>query len=345
MKPFSLKNIFQGLILLHSSMLLIGQENILSHYFSASSFYNPAMAGDTRFTQIQLNERIQSTISNFLVSNTLFSFDYKLLNHRSGIGVYINRRSSVFSETQIKSNYSHTLLLFKKLWIKGGLGISLNIINSHVNSYKFPDQYDRYGYTGNPTSEPSLNEKAFYFGFSSGFAVDYRQGWLSMAVNNINRPVIDFAGSEERAPLFIAGNAGYLFPLDKGKKAKRIFSRDGGIEPYSSIGPVVSFFKEGAFQVIGMGVNAFTKPVFWGVSWRYNAINSSFFSDGIASINFLAGFRNEILSLAYSYDFMLNRTPTNYKGVHEISLVYYFYTIREDYKTYELFPYPNQLMY
>ena len=345
MHIFSLKNIFTGLLILFFPVLLLGQENIFSHYFSANTFYNPAMVGDTRFLQMQMEERLQPTVSGIPVNNLLLSVDYKIQNQHSGIGVHINQRNSVFSETEIKTNYSHTLLLLRKIWIKGGLGISLNTVNTNANTFKFPDQYDRFGYTGNPTQEPSLSEKAIYAGLSSGLAVYYEQGWFSIALNNINRPLVQFAGNEYRTPLLFLTDLGYLFPIDKRKKSKRMFSRNGGFEPYSSLGPVAQFYKNGKFQIISFGINAFTRPIFWGIQYRYNSVNQKLFSEGVASLNLMAGYRNEILSVGYSYDFMLNHTPTNYKGAHEISLIYYFYAIKEDYKKYKLFPYPNQLMY
>jgi len=345
MRTFSIRFYITGILITHCSILLMGQENILTHYFSAFSMYNPAMAGDTRFAQVQLVERLQPTISNVLITNTLLSFDYKLRDNRSGLGLHLNRRTSVFNETQVQVNYSHTVLLFRKFWVKGGLGISFNTINTHASTYRFPDQYDQFGYTGNPTQEPSLNEKANFAGFSSGLAFYNEQGWLTIAFDNINRPKVNFAGDESRTPLLWIASAGYLFSFDKDKRGKRIFNRDGGIKPYSSLGPVASIYKNGDFQVIGAGVNAFTKPVFWGVTFRYNSIYNQFFSEGVSSINLLAGYRNEVLSLAYSYDFVVNRTPTNFKGAHEISLVYYLFSVREDFRKCNLFPWPNQLMY
>lgn len=340
------KKIFTVFILLHITVAtIIAQENIFSQYFSTGTFYNPALAGDTRFIQMQVMERLQPLVSGMMMNNLLFSVDYKIQNHRSGIGVHVNQRTSAFSETQVKTNYSHTFLVKRKIWVKGGLGISWNCVNTNAYSYKFPDQYNMYGYTGDPTREPSLNEEAMFAGFSAGMAAYMEQGWFSLAFDNINRPVVDFAGSEERAPLLFITNMGYLFPIDKGKKAKRMFTRYGGIVPYSSIGPVLVFYKNGSFQSAGIGINAFTRPVYWGIQYRYNSINKPYFSEGVASVNFMAGYRNELFSVSYSYDFMVNRTPTNKKGAHEISVAYFFYTIREDYKSYSLFPYPNQLMY
>ena len=342
---FCKRYVITGITGFSCTVLLFCQENMLTHYFSAYSLYNPAMAGDTRFAQVQLVERLQPTVSDVLISNTLFSLDYKLRNNRSGIGFHINRSASVFSEIQAKINYSHTFLLFRRIWIKGGLGISFNTINTHTATYRFPDQYDQYGYTGNPTQEPSLNEKENFVGFSSGAAVYNDQGWASLAFDNMNRPNVNFAGDKSHTPVVLITSAGYLFSFDKNKRGKRIFNRDGGLKPYSSLGPVASLYKNGDFQVINAGVHAFMKPVFWGVSFRYNSINNRYFSEGVSSINMLAGYRTEIFSLAYSYDFITSRTPTNYKGAHEISLIFYFFSMREDYKKYDLFPYPNQLLY
>lgn len=345
MQMLSIRYIFSAFICLLFSNCLPAQENLLSNYFSAGSFYNPALAGDTRFIQVQMVDRLQPTTASVLINNSLFSFNYKLQNHHSGIGVHINRRTSVFSETEFKTNYSHTFTIFKKVIFKAGLGISLNELNTHANAFKFPDQYDQYGFTGNPTQEPLLNEKALYTGFSAGMAVYYGQGWLTLCTDNINRPLVDFAGSESHIPSLIMTQIGYLIPLDKGKKAKRMFTRYGGIVPYSSVGPVAMFYKNGPFRVMSMGISAFTRPVYWGIQYRNNSVNTIDFSKSVASLNFLAGYRNEVLSVAYSYDFILDRTPTNYKGAHEITFAWYFYTIKEDYKKYPLFPYPNQLMY
>ena len=115
MRVHSIRNIFTGLLILFIPVMVLGQENILTHYFSANTLYNPALAGDTRFLQTQLTERVQPTVSGVPVNNLLLSVDYKIQNHHSGIGVHINQRNSVFSETEIKTNYSHTLVLLRKI--------------------------------------------------------------------------------------------------------------------------------------------------------------------------------------------------------------------------------------
>ena len=280
---------------------LYAQENIFSHFFVAGTCLNPAHAGDTRFAQIQVAERIQPTVSGVLLTNSLVSYDQKLRNHRAGIGISFNQETSRYKEQHVKANYSHTVVLFRKFWIKGGLGISLNSLNTQAGNLQFADQYNNYGYTGEPTQESLSGEKAIYPGVSAGLAAFIDNSWITIGVDNINRPGIQILGDKYRAPFILFASTGYLFPIDKQKRGKRLFSRNGGLMPYSSIGPVATFYKNGPFHAFTLGLNAFTKPVFWGVNFRYNAIYSDYFTDGVASLNLLAGYRIENISLAYSY--------------------------------------------
>jgi type IX secretion system PorP/SprF family membrane protein len=243
--------------------------------------------------------------------------------------------------------YSHTLLIVEKYWIKAGLGLSLNSLNTNASSFRFPDQYTNYGFTGMPSQEIQYLEgdKVYYPSFSAGIAAVNNNAWLSVSVDNLNRPSLEVIGEKYPAPLIIVVNWGMMIPINKNKRPRRIFALNGGLEPYSSIGPVASFRKDGAFHSVMVGVNAFTNPVFWGVSFRYNSVYDNFFTRGTAAMNFMAGYRSELWAIAYSYDFMLTRTDTNFKGAHEISLSYYLFSVKPDYKKNKLFPFPNQLMY
>lgn len=324
---------------------IIAQENIFGQYFIANSFYNPALAGDTRFAQVQIAERIQPTVSNIFLTNSMVSYDQKIPNHRSGLNFYLAQETSTFKEQHIKINYSYTLPILKKIWIKSGFGISYNSINTHANTYKYPDQYDTYGYTGQPTQEILQQEKAAYPGFSLGFAAYNDLFWFTLGTENLNRPGVEIIEGKYTAPLIINSSMGLLIAMNKKQLTRRIFNRYGGIEPYSSIGPVVSYFKNGPFNVISFGVNTYINPIFGGINYNYNSMSNNFFSEGTASLNIMAGYRIQSLSVAYSYDLILTRTPTNYKGAHEISFSYYFYAYKEDYKRNKLFPFCNQLMY
>jgi type IX secretion system PorP/SprF family membrane protein len=333
------------LILLLPIVNSFSQENLFTHYFATSSYYNPAFAGDNRFARIQTVNRIQPTTAQMSIFNNSISYDQKIINHHSGISLNLDQKTAVFKEIQIKLNYSYTIILSQRIAIKGGLGLSWHSINTRANAYQFPDQYDIHGYNGNPTLEPSIDEKTGYPGFTTGLVVYNELWWFSAGIDNLNRAEHAFAGEEIRVPIIYSFNGGYFFPLDKDKKAKRYFDRDGGLNPYSSIGPVFSFYKQGPFHVASLGINAFNKPVFWGLSFRYNAVGSHILTGGVSSLNALVGYRNESFSIAYSYDFITNRTPTNFKGAHEVSLIFYLFTIKEDFKKHGLIPFPNQLMY
>lgn len=333
------------LLACHNDFMLYCQENILTHYFASATHINPASAGDTRFIQIGLVNRMQPLPGASPVYNTLFTFDQKLRNYRSGLGFTVNQKISGFHEIQFKVSYAHSWMIFKKYWMKGGLGLSWNYINSNASSYHYPDQYDRFGITGEPTEELNLEEQENYLAFAAGILVYNEFGWLSAAADFINHPKQDFAGKNMKVPVSFAIHGGYLFQIDKYQRPRRIINPKGSLEPYSSIGPVAGFYCQGPFYSYIIGVNTFLRPVFTGISYRqYNYMGESIWN-GVSSLNIQVGYRKEKVSLAYSYDIMISRTVTNYHGAHEISLIYYIYTIKEDYKKNMLIPFPNQLMY
>jgi type IX secretion system PorP/SprF family membrane protein len=326
-------------------MNINAQENIFTQFFATSVYYNPAFSGDCRFGQIATVNRIQPTTSQITIYNYSISYDQKMLNQHSGINISIDQKNAIFKETRLRLNYSYTIFLTTSLAAKGGIGLSFNSINTDAGNYQYPDQFGIYGYLHNTTLEPSIHEKTSYPGMSSGFVLYSKSGWFSAGIDNINLSSHSFAGENTHVPIILALNGGYFFAFDKDKRAKRYFDRDGGLNPYSSIGPVVTFYKQGPFQVSSIGLQTFAKPIFGGLSFRYNAARNHLFSDGVSSLNILAGYRNQSISVAYSYDFITNRKPTNYNGAHEISLIFYLFTIKEDYKKQGLIPFPNQLMY
>ena len=333
------------LLALQYITILYSQENQLTHYFAASSYLNPACAGDTRYIQIGLVNRIQPLTSATPIYNTLLSVDQKLRNYHSGLAFTIDQRTAGFRETQCKINYSYTWSLSLNYRVKGGLGLSWNFMNSNANDYHYPDQYNRFGITGDPTNELNLNEKDNFPALAAGFLFYNEFGWISFSADYLNRPRQNFAGKDIRMPVFIAVHGGYLFQIDKYQRPRRIINPKGGLEPYSSIGPVAGFYRHGPFYMYKIGLNSFLRPVFAGLAYhQYNYIRENIL-DGISSLNILLGYRSESISISYSYDFMISRTATNYQGAHEISLVYYIYTIKEDYKKNKLIPFPNQLMY
>jgi type IX secretion system PorP/SprF family membrane protein len=348
-KTIKMKITLRSLLLLFFTCFILsnnnGQENYYSHYFSSSSQINPAFAGDTRYADFHLDTRLIKNTSSKLIRNTLLSYGQKIPNYRAGFSINFNQNSKEYRETQIKANYSYTIPINKRYWLKSGLGLSWNFLNSNAYSYLYPDQFDLDGYTGQPTGEPALNERANYPAFAAGFIVYNENSWISVSSDYMNRPKQKFAGQIDRVPIFWSVEGSYLFPIDKNKKTKRIFLKGGGLDPYSSIGPVFSFTKQGPFYRSTIGINAFLRPVFWGIEYQNNSFAGNIFNSGISTVAFLVGYRNESLSLAYSYDFRIDQNTVNYRGAHEISLVYYLFSTKKDYVKMKLVPLPNQLMY
>jgi type IX secretion system PorP/SprF family membrane protein len=334
-----------GLMLLCAFSQLKAQENYFSQYYMVGPAMNPSLAGDSRFGQLQLSERLQATTSGTTLTNTLLSYDQKIPNQRSGIHFSFQQKTADYSEQKLRLNYSYTLFLFDKYWIKTGLGISGNILNTSANSYQYPDQYNDYGYTGQASQEVFSDEKELYPGLSTGFTLYNDFALISVAVDNLNRPRIGILEEDYRAPLILQASWSMLIPINKNQRSRRLISPKGGLVPYSSLGPWVDYRREGDFHVLQFGLHAYTHPFFWGIGYRYNALSSYYLDEGVASLNLSLGYRTEWFTVSYSYDYSLTSTPANYKGAHEITLGYCFYSLKNDYQKNKPVPFPNQLMY
>jgi type IX secretion system PorP/SprF family membrane protein len=323
------------------------QENQFSHFFNSSQHINPAFAGDVDYMRTGAGTRLMKPlIGSTPVINSIVQFDYKLLDYHSGIGVTLYNHSEQFDHLKFQVNYSYTFQLSRSGWAKGGLGISYNQRNSNGLALKYPDQYSNTGYTGDPTTEPSLHDKSSFPSLTAGIILYNRYVWFSAAGDYLNHPTEDFAGQSTVYPFKFNGALGFLYPLDKNKSSKRRFSRYGGLKPSSSIGPQLSYSQQGKYTEVTGGVYCAVQPIYGGVQIRFQhdfALASNEYS--YRAIVFMAGYRQEEFTLAYSYDLSISSNSVNRNGAHELSLAFYFSHEKQDHKRHQLVPLVSQMLY
>jgi type IX secretion system PorP/SprF family membrane protein len=308
-------------------------------------YLNPAFAGDAHHMKAGCSSRVMPQIIGGYLVNTLLHFNYKMINQTSGIGITFFNHTETLSHTKLQANYSHMIRLSEKSWIKGGLGVSINQRSTKSKSYHYPDQYDNLGFTGNPTEENNLKERSFFPGISAGIVAYSEMIWVSISGDYLNLPTENFAGQKVTYPLKLSFLSGILFPINK-TSSKRRFSRFGGIKPHSSVGPVISFIYQDKYVEASGGLAFQHKPVFAALHYRYQ--HDYKLPDNTYAYNALvlmAGYRQEEFSLTYSYDYSLSEYTVNNLGAHELSVIFYFSSMKEDYKRHKLVPLPNQLFY
>lgn len=341
-----MKKTGQIFLLLIFAKISCAQENHFSQFYNSPQYLNPAFAGDAAYRRISSSSRVMKPVAGFTIFNTLLQYDLKPVNQNSGFGVLVYNHSEFLSHSKIQFNYSYTIKLSKTGWAKGGLGISGNQRRSNANALKYPDQYDDFGFTGASTIEPSLYDNSFFPAVNAGVILYNNYVWFSFSADYLNRPKENFAGEKNIYPIKIITSTGFLFPLDAKKTAKRRFSKFGGLKPFSSIGPVISFIRQGKYAEFSGGCAFHLQPVYGGIHLRYQhdfALESS--SYAYKALVFLVGYRQEEFTIAYSYDASLSNYTINRNGAHEISLSFYFSHFKEDLKRHALVPLVSQMLY
>jgi type IX secretion system PorP/SprF family membrane protein len=323
-----------------------GQENHFSQFYTAPQYINPAFTGDAAYMRGGISSRLIETPSDSYTSNTLAHFDMKFRNHHNGIGFLFYSNYEQLRHSKFQVNYSHASKIDQNWWVKAGLGFSVNqrkIINSDL---KFPDQYNDFGYTGVNTAEPSIEEKTNFVGIAAGFILYNNAYWLSFSGDYINSPNEYFAGMNYRYPMKFSIMTGLLYPIGKNKSSKRRFSRFGGLKPASSLGPVFCFLKHGTQIEQSAGLAFHLQPFFGGLHYRYhhnfNIDNNDYAYKSIAMVT---GYRREEISISYSLDYSINKNITHEVMAHEIAIVIYFSSAKNDYKRIPMIPLPNQMIY
>ena len=323
-----------------------GQENHFSQFYNAPHYLNPAFAGDAAYIRTGGHTRIMTPIAGLPVVNTLLHFDMKLINYHSGLAINLFNHTEELRHTKIQFNYSYTFRMDQNAWIKGGIGISFNQRGSSATTLKFPDQYDITGFTGIPTTEPLLNDNSNFPGVAAGIVFYNKFLWVSFAGDYLNRPTEYFAGTKNIYPFKLGGAAGFAYPIGHESSARRRFSNYGGLKPYNSIGPVLSYQLQGMFGELSSGVAFNAQPAFGGLHFRYQhdyRVSDTKYIHRAISI--MIGYREEEFMIAYSYDLSLTNRTINRNGAHEFSFTLYFSQFKEDRKRHALVPTPSQLIY
>lgn len=328
------------------SLIGFSQENHFSQFYSAPQYLNPAFAGDAHYMRAGLSTRYMKPLPAKPIVNSLLHFDYKITNQNNGLGFTLFSHTEVLNHIKLQVNYSHTIKLSKNKYAKAGLGISLNQRSSNASGMTFPDQYDLLGYTGNPSAEPLLKDNCYFPGISAGAIFYNEMLWISLAGDYLNLPRENFAGQQNTYPAKFLAATGLLYPLNKRKTSKRRFSKFGGLKPYSSLGPVLSYVQHGKFTEISGGISATIQPFYGGIHYRYQhdfTIDNNKYAYN--AIVLIAGYRQEEFTLAYSVDVSFSNQTVNRNGAHEFSFTWYFSGVIEDYKRNALVPLNNQLLY
>jgi type IX secretion system PorP/SprF family membrane protein len=283
------------------------QENHFSQFYTSPQYINPAFAGDVAYMKTGGATRLMQPLPNRYIVNSLLHFDYKIPHHQGGVGFTFFHHTEELSHSKFQLNYSYTIRLSKNSWLKLGLGASINMRRTNTADLTFPDQYNNYGLTGNPTAETALKDNTIFPAVATGAVLYNEILWMSISVDYLNLPKENFAGKDYTYPMKFSFLSGMLYPINK-TTSKRRFSKFGGLEPYSGIGPLIAVTIQDKYLEASGGLAVHIKPIFGGVHYRYqHELKNSSVEYAYKGLVLMAGYRQEEFSCTYSYDYAFTK--------------------------------------
>lgn len=328
-----------------AAVLAEGQENHFAQFYSTPQYLNPAFAGDGKQARAGSTFRLMSPTDETNILNSLVHFDYKIPHQPNGIGVFLYQHTEALTHLKLQVNYSHSIQLNEKSWVKGGLAISFNQRHTPSQSLKYPDQYNNSGYTGQASAEQNLKENSYFPAVAAGIILYNHQTWMSLSADYLNQPKENFAGASSTYPTKLCFMMGSFIPINKTSSRRRI-NKMGDLKPISGIGPLAGFTWQNKYLEASAGISLFAKPIFVAINYRYQhnlALETT--QNAYKAMVWVVGIRQPGYSLTYSYDQLMGSLTSNKSKAHEFSLVFYFEGTRRDIEPVKLVPLPAQLIY
>ncbi len=325
-----MRKVFTIVLLVFCNAVAWAQDPQFSQFYANPLYLNPAMAGGALATRVGLNYRHQWPALNANYITYSASVDTYFPSINSGIGLIILRDQQAFARyntIDIGGQYSYMLQLSERIAIRAG--IQFAYVNRSINYFglTFGDQFDptTRQFTGiseddlaNNPNPASLN----YLNVSAGGLLYTRRAWLGLSAHNINRPNQSFVGTNSPLPSRFTVHGGIKIPMDDNTRAGLAESKTA---PERSITPAFIYKAQGKFDQFDVGMYLTYEPVVFGLWYRGLPIKR--YEVGINNndaLIFLAGFKQEGLSVGYSYDLTISSLGTSTGGAHEVSLSYEF---------------------
>ena len=283
-------------LILGSWGLVNAQDAHFSQFYANSLYLNPAFAGAEKCPKISLNYRNQWPALGPTYVTYSASYDVQ--------------GGGTITTTQISGMYSYTLPVTRRFFVAAGFEASY--IMKTINwDFVFPNMiHPLYGPIYASLENPDIiNNQRNYVDFSAGLIAFSERTFFGVAVHHLTQPSESFLrGSDAVLPRKITAHFGTEVPINSSKY------RRGELK----IAPQLLFHQQGQFQQFNWGLYVARKQIVAGFWLRQN------FNFQYDSFIMLAGFKQDNLRFAYSYDLTVSRLKNSTYGAHEVSVAFTF---------------------
>ena len=313
-----LKHTHTQLLLLVTVLLISlgvrAQDAHFSQFYANPLYLNPAFTGSKVCPRVVTNYRNQwpSIPGSYVTYNASFDMHFNAL--AGGLGVMVTSDRSgqgVLTEQTVSLIYSVRIRLSREWFLKAG--IQGSFFQKHLDWSKltFGDQiHSKWGFS-HITAEKGPSDGSGEYNimdvdFSSGLLVYNKRFFGGVAVHHMVPVDVAFEG-ESYLPMKITAHAGYMIPLNGGKRLK-----PG--DPI--ISPNFVYMHQGPFHQYNYGAYFKKAPLIFGLWYRHFVANDGWASDAVI---LQAGFEYDKFKFGYSYDITISELASPSGGAHEFS--------------------------
>lgn len=279
-------------------------------------YLNPAFTGVTYEHRFVLNYRNQWPGISKAYQTYMASYDYNLLNVKSGLGVIaMQDRAGTggLTHTQIGFNYAYHTNINKFTEVRAGLSMSYNILKLDFNKLLFNDQL----VTGSSVSlDANKYEQLSYMDIGAGALLNSEQYWLGFSAKHLNQPNSSLMGDRIPLPVSMSLHGGYRYIIERKSRS----------EMKRYISPTFNYRHEAKYDQLDIGAYYYHMPLNIGVWYRgipFKKYAPTYTSSESIAILLGAEIPQYNLRVGYSYDITISRLGiVNSLGAHEVSLIY-----------------------
>jgi len=313
-------NIMAKRFIIVLSALFIGSWSVVqaqdahfSQFYANSLYLNPAFAGAEGCPKLSLNYRNQWPALGPTYVTYSASYDQHLNALQGGVGLHLMndvQGGGTITTTMISGMYSYTLPVTRRFYVAAGFQASY--IMKTINwDFVFPNMiHPLYGPIYSSLENPDIiNNQRNYVDFSTGLIAFSQRTFFGIAIHHLTQPSESFLrGSDAVLPRKFTAHFGTEVPINSSK------FRRGELK----IAPQLLFHQQGQFQQFNWGIYVARRQIVAGFWLRQN------FNFQYDSFIMLAGFKQDNLRFAYSYDLTVSRLKNSTYGAHEVSVAFTF---------------------
>lgn len=308
-------------ILVYFVFFLLGlsagaQDPNFTQFYSSPLFLGPSFAGGIAGHRSVLNYRNQWLGVKDAYQTMSLSWDHNFINFHSGLGFCIIRDQAGtgnLGNTRAGLLYSYDFQPITEWHIRPGLGFYVMQTSIDFSKLIFGDQL---------TSDPMPPSSVIPPGKNSTYDIDVSSSllaysdnvWIGASWDHMLQPTTSFYNDQSRLT--------YKFSVYGGiRKVIRGFLLSKIEE---SVTGAFYYRQQGNNRQIDLGMYWYHVPISFGVWYRGIPFAKTYKKyDAIA---FMAGYKFQQVSFAYSYDFTISGLGFGSGGSHEVSLIYEFKT-------------------